>query len=246
MEPKVPKTNSLRTGEWDPLQATGRVAHSASQIRLNAVPVPGSQVPSQKRYQILDALYKESKRLYPSNEKVAKQVALEQELKLVRRSKTKSAYANLAATLIKRFRAAQIGQPNAKEFMPTIDMMKLPAGTDIMEVLGNEKMAQKILQKQNQVVRLSGIKLYKALKNYVMSHDELVANNYPLPSKEAKKVAIRNNMTEIKKKTTGQSEKRICVRCGKEFFIRKETGEVTGGECAYHAGKGFIDYRGYN
>ena len=137
------------------------------------------------------------------------------------------------------FRAAQIGQPNAKEFMPTIDMMKLPAGTDIMSVLGDEKMAQKILQKQNQVVRLSGIKLYKALKGYVMSHDELVANNYPLPSKEAKKVATRNNMTEIKKKTTGQSEKRICVRCGKEFFIRKETGEVTGGECAYHAGEGF-------
>ena len=105
LEPKVPKTNTLRTGEWDPLQSTNRVAHSASQIRLNAVPVPGSNVPSQKRYQILDALYKESKRLYPSNEKVAKQVALEQELKLVRRSKTKAAYSNLAATLIKRFRA---------------------------------------------------------------------------------------------------------------------------------------------
>ena len=105
MEPKVPKTNTLRTGEWDPLQSTNRVAHSASHIRLNAVPVPGSNVPSQKRYQILDALYKESKRLYPSNEKVAKQVALEQELKLVRRSKTKAAYSNLAATLIKRFRA---------------------------------------------------------------------------------------------------------------------------------------------
>ena len=48
--------------------------------------------------------------------------------------------------------------------MPTIDMMKLPAGTDIMAVLGDEKMAQKILQKQNQIVRLSGNKLYKALK----------------------------------------------------------------------------------
>ena len=51
------------------------------------------------------------------------------------------------------FRAAQIGQPNAKEFMPTIDMMKLPASTDIMSVLGDEKMAQEILKRRNQVVR---------------------------------------------------------------------------------------------
>ena len=42
-------------------------------------------------------------------------------------------------------------------------------------------------------------------------------------------------------KITNHPSKRICARCGKQFFIDPETKEVSGGECNYHAGKLYPD-----
>ena len=68
---------------------------------------------------------REARRLYPTNQDIQKQVSIEQELKLAKRAKTKNAYTSLSASLIKRFREAGPGQPNAREFAPSLDITKL-------------------------------------------------------------------------------------------------------------------------
>ena len=123
-------------------------------------------------------------------------------------------------------------------------------------------MAQ-IEKKKAQESRISGHKFHKALQPYVLTMDQvrvfktfekslknelkiylttqnqLIINNYPIPSKENKKVVTIKDLGRRKQIITGHSEKRICARCGTEFYIRD--GEVTGGECNYHSGKLYSD-----
>ena len=168
-------------------------------------------------------------------------VAIEQELKLAKRAKTKSTYTSLSAALIKRLREARPGLPSAREFAPSMDISKLPSGTDFKQALLDPSMTSKLEKKKVQSSQLGGLKFRQALLPYVMNLQQLTINNYPIPSKENKKVVVINDMSGLRQKITGQQEKRICTRCGVVFYVRDKGGTVTGGACNYHGGKLYSD-----
>ena len=239
---KREEAQKRKTGEWDPRKPEQRIAHVASTAsRFAPIPISNCAVPSAKRYHTLNSLLKAARDLYLTNEQLAKQVAIEQEYKIVKRCKHKSNYANLSATIIKRFRAAKPGQPGAKEFAPQFDLSKLPPGTTHHDLLINEKLGQSVLKKQNTVARLTGATLHKALQPYIMTSEQIKINNYPIPTAKNKKVVTINDTSRFKQKITEHATKRICTRCGKEFFLTEDAPFVTGGECAYHAGRLYPD-----
>ena len=79
------------------------------QISLDPISIPSCPTPLNKRYEVLQMLMRECRKLYPTNTEIQKQVAIEQELKIAKRAKTKINYTSLSANLVKKFRSANPG-----------------------------------------------------------------------------------------------------------------------------------------
>ena len=68
-----------RLGETDPLKGTVRVAYAqrgGSGLSLDPVQIGSCPTPLQKRYEVLKIMMRESRRLYPTNHEVQKQVRI--------------------------------------------------------------------------------------------------------------------------------------------------------------------------
>ena len=79
------------------------------QISLDPISIPSCPTPLNKRYEVLNMLMRECRKLYPTNTEIQKQVAIEQELKVAKRAKTKINYTSLSANLVKKLRGANPG-----------------------------------------------------------------------------------------------------------------------------------------
>ncbi|XP_061622993.1 putative exonuclease GOR isoform X2 [Phyllopteryx taeniolatus] len=76
--------------------------------------------------------------------------------------------------------------------------------------------------------------LYEILRDYVLSEEHLIENNYPIqhPEKPGCAVLLEN------KKGNNDPLKRICCRCGATYSVNKAGKHTRTEECNYHYGKG--------
>ncbi|XP_056134741.1 RNA exonuclease 1 homolog [Lampris incognitus] len=77
--------------------------------------------------------------------------------------------------------------------------------------------------------------LYESLKQYILTEEKLIENNYPLQHPEKLGSAVR--FLHDKKSTT-DSLKRICCRCGTTFAVSHSGKHTRKQECNYHYGRG--------
>ncbi|XP_061673940.1 RNA exonuclease 1 homolog isoform X2 [Syngnathoides biaculeatus] len=76
--------------------------------------------------------------------------------------------------------------------------------------------------------------LYEILRDYILTEEQLIMNNYPIqhPEKPGFAVILEN------KKGTNDPLKRICCRCGATYSVNKTGKHIRTEECNYHYGKG--------
>ncbi|KAM9858576.1 RNA exonuclease 1 homolog [Aulostomus maculatus] len=77
--------------------------------------------------------------------------------------------------------------------------------------------------------------LYKSFKDYILTEEKLIENNYPVqhPEKPSHAVLFADN-----KKGNNDPLKRICCRCGAMYSVSKTGQHIRKEECNYHYGKG--------
>uniref|UniRef100_A0A4X2LHA7 RNA exonuclease 1 homolog n=1 Tax=Vombatus ursinus TaxID=29139 RepID=A0A4X2LHA7_VOMUR len=76
--------------------------------------------------------------------------------------------------------------------------------------------------------------LYRRLKEYILTEDQLKENGYPLPHPEKPGRAVV--FTTEEKKTT-DSSCRICCRCGTEYLVSPTGNCIRKEECCHHWGR---------
>ncbi|XP_024130545.1 RNA exonuclease 1 homolog isoform X2 [Oryzias melastigma] len=76
--------------------------------------------------------------------------------------------------------------------------------------------------------------IYNSLKDYVLSDERMIENNYPVQHPEKPGCAVLFN----EKKTNPDPLKRICCRCGSTYSVSQSGKHVRKEECNYHYGKG--------
>ncbi|XP_066567079.1 RNA exonuclease 1 homolog isoform X2 [Amia ocellicauda] len=81
----------------------------------------------------------------------------------------------------------------------------------------------------------ASVALYEQLKEYVLSEEMLKANNYPLQHPDKPSAAVLYG--EISKRSSTDSSKRICCRCGATYSVSLSGKHVRKEECNYHCGK---------
>eukprot|EP00066_Takifugu_rubripes_P025027 XP_011614293.1 PREDICTED: putative exonuclease GOR-like protein isoform X2 [Takifugu rubripes] len=77
--------------------------------------------------------------------------------------------------------------------------------------------------------------LYDDMKEYMLSVEKLIENNYPVRHPEKPGCAI---LFVDNKKGTGDPLKRICCRCGATYSVSPTGKHTRKEECTYHYGKG--------
>uniref|UniRef100_A0A3P9KSY3 Exonuclease domain-containing protein n=1 Tax=Oryzias latipes TaxID=8090 RepID=A0A3P9KSY3_ORYLA len=75
---------------------------------------------------------------------------------------------------------------------------------------------------------------YESLKDYILSDERMIENNYPVQHPEKRGCAALFN----EKKPNPDPLKRICCRCGSTYSVSQSGKHVRKEECNYHYGKG--------
>ncbi|XP_040897563.1 RNA exonuclease 1 homolog isoform X3 [Toxotes jaculatrix] len=77
--------------------------------------------------------------------------------------------------------------------------------------------------------------LYESLRDYILSEESLIENNYPVqhPEKPGSAALFADN-----KKGNTDSRKRICCRCGATYSVSQTGKHIRKEECNYHYGRG--------
>uniref|UniRef100_A0A3Q3A3A3 Zgc:152968 n=1 Tax=Kryptolebias marmoratus TaxID=37003 RepID=A0A3Q3A3A3_KRYMA len=93
--------------------------------------------------------------------------------------------------------------------------------------------ALKRLKNQN-VAAKTDLALYESLKDYVLTEEKMIENNYPVqhPEKPGSAVLFAD------KKVSTDPLKRICCRCGATYSVSQTGKHIRKEECNYHYGKG--------
>ncbi|XP_019373739.1 PREDICTED: RNA exonuclease 1 homolog [Gavialis gangeticus] len=81
---------------------------------------------------------------------------------------------------------------------------------------------------------LTGIVLYRLLKDYILTDEQLNVNNFPQPNPEKPGSAMLNGVT---KTAASDPCKRTCCRCGKIYAVTSSGKHIRKEECNYHFGR---------
>ncbi|XP_041642485.1 RNA exonuclease 1 homolog isoform X2 [Cheilinus undulatus] len=76
---------------------------------------------------------------------------------------------------------------------------------------------------------------YESLKDYILTEERLIENNYPVKHPEKPGYAV---LFADSKKVNTDSCKRVCCRCGATYSVSQTGKHVRKEECVYHYGKG--------
>ncbi|KAM4706959.1 uncharacterized protein O3C94_001919 [Discoglossus pictus] len=82
---------------------------------------------------------------------------------------------------------------------------------------------------------LSGIRLYKNLKEYLLSDEQLQENGFPRPNPEKPGSALLHHMPT--KTAVNDVLRRVCCRCGEIYSVTLLGKHVRKEECTFHSGK---------
>lgn len=205
-----------------------------------------SKVPANIRQRYLTCFIDECLRICNKNHEKAYSMAVTKEEECKTRSTSKSIYLSLAASTLKRLRekpsrdTSQV-KPKVKPPKPTTVLSNGSRKTmshDKLLITNTKKCkGGYTIQKKEEKTKLSPGDLYEKMCRYIMTHSQLDENAYPRPSDVPGKAEFR---IEDKMKPFNTSEKKVCVRCGKEFYLNKKGKFAKVQECIYHWGRAYM------
>ncbi|XP_067369916.1 RNA exonuclease 1 homolog isoform X2 [Channa argus] len=218
-----------------------RVAHTptmkSSSMKRPVIPTEfGAKVPTNIRQRYLTTFIDECVKFCPS-EDIAFQMALDEEKLVYERSSSKNIYLNVAVNTLKKLRSKSSTclSPVTKE--PALVANRKAQSHE--EVLGGRLAATTSFtvnrMGKQQEEKLTGATLYRKLKAYLMTEEQLQEHGYPRANPEAAGKAIIYNLPE--KKVITDPFSKICCRCGAEYKINVNGNCVRREECSYHWGR---------
>ncbi|XP_061093910.1 RNA exonuclease 1 homolog [Conger conger] len=220
--------------------AQKRVAHTptmkSSTMKRPIIPTEfGAKVPTNVRQRYLNIFIDECLKFCPS-EDTAFEMALQEEKVVYDRSSSRNIYLNVAVNTLKKLRgkSGSSGSPVAKS--PAMSTNRKTLSHE--EVLGGRLAAKTSFSinrtAKPQEEKLVGANLYRKLKEYVMTEEQLQEHCYPRPHPDRPGRAIVYNMPE--KKNVDPFSK-VCCRCGAEYKITPNGNCVRKEECCHHWGR---------
>ncbi|XP_077391152.1 RNA exonuclease 1 homolog [Festucalex cinctus] len=220
--------------------AQKRMAHTptmkSSSMKRPVIPIDcGSKIPNNIRQRYLNIFIDECIKFCPS-EDVALQMGLDEEKLVYDRSSSKKIYINLAVNTLKKLR-----NKSSSRSSPAIKEEVLPPrkAQSHQEVLGGRLAATTSFtvnrMGKQQKEKLTGAALYRKLKAYLMTEQQLQENGYPRINPDSAGKAIVYNLPE--KKVGMDPFTKICCRCGAEYKVNLKGSCLRKEECAYHWGR---------
>ncbi|XP_042553034.1 RNA exonuclease 1 homolog [Dipodomys spectabilis] len=211
-----------------------RIAHSPSLQSLKKPIIPkefGGKVPTVIRQRYLNLFIEECLKFCSSNQEAIEK-ALNEEKVAYDRSPSKNIYLNIAVNTLKKLRGLV---PN------TVPGLSKASGRRLVshEVVLGGKLAAKTsfsLSRPSspRVEDLKGSALYRRLREYLLTQEQLKENGYPFPHPERPGGAVIFTAEEKKPK---DSSCRVCCRCGTEYLVSSSGRCVRDEECHYHWGR---------
>ncbi|XP_028260170.1 RNA exonuclease 1 homolog [Parambassis ranga] len=219
-----------------------RVAHTptlkSSTMKRPIIPTEyGAKIPTNIRQRYLNVFIDECLKFCPS-EDAAFQMGLDEEKLVYDRSNSKNIYLSVAVNTLKKLRDKSSSCPSPVTKGPgLIAKKRRPQSHE--EVLGGRLAATTSftvnrMGKQHEE-KLSGATLYRKLKAYMMTEEQLQEHGYPRTNPEASGKAIIYNLPE--KKVITDPFNKICCRCGAEYKINVNGSCVRKEECSFHWGR---------
>uniref|UniRef100_A0A673AK36 Exonuclease domain-containing protein n=1 Tax=Sphaeramia orbicularis TaxID=375764 RepID=A0A673AK36_9TELE len=206
-----------------------RMAHTptmkSSSMKRPIIPTEfGAKVPTNIRQRYLNTFIDECVKFCRSEG-----AALDEEKLVYERSSSKNIYLNVAVNTLKKLRS------KSKE--PGLLAKKRAQSHE--EVLGGRLAATTSFtvnrMGKQQEEKLTGATLYRKMKLYLMTEEQLQEHGYPRPNPEVSGKAIIYNQPE--KKMITDPFTKICCRCGAEYKINVNGNCVRKEECSYHWGR---------
>ncbi|XP_064031460.1 RNA exonuclease 1 homolog [Pogoniulus pusillus] len=213
-----------------------RVAHvpSLQSTTLQRPVIPtefGAKVPTNIRQRYLNLFIDECLKFCSSSQE-AFDKALAEEKAAYERSSSRSIYLNVAVNTLKKLRGLAPSSPASAAKTSNKKVVSHEA------VLGG-RLAAKTSFTLNRsgslrAEDLTGAALYRRLRSYLLSEEQLKENGYPLPHPDRPGRALL--FTAEEKKTT-DSSCRICCRCGTEYMVTASGSCLRREECVHHWGR---------
>ncbi|NXN42336.1 REXO1 exonuclease, partial [Rhinoptilus africanus] len=213
-----------------------RVAHvpslQSASLQRPVIPTEfGAKVPTNIRQRYLNLFIDECLKFCSSSQE-AFDKALSEEKVAYERSTSRNIYLNVAVNTLKKLRSLVPNSPSSTNRTSNKKVVSHEA------VLGG-KLAAKTSFTLNRsgslrAEDLTGAALYRRLKEYLMTEEQLKENGYPMPHPEKPGRAVL--FTAEEKKTT-DSSCRICCRCGTEYMVSASGSCIRKEECVHHWGR---------
>lgn len=219
------------------------------------------KVPSNIRQRYLTTFIQECLRIFCNKHNEAYEMAKQEEEDCKQRSKTKNIYLSLAANKLKKLRdttpknTGEIGKSEniVKKQIPEIlrvDTRKTPGlnlnqRKSVKEMSHNNMLDKNVrkckggysIEKKEKSAELSAVDIYEKMCKYIMTVEDLNRNGYPRPGDVPGKARFE---CDPPLKPFNETPRKICVRCGKEFFLNKSGQFQKEEECTNHWGRAYM------
>ncbi|XP_009961525.2 RNA exonuclease 1 homolog isoform X3 [Tyto alba] len=213
-----------------------RIAHvpslQSASLQRPVIPTEfGAKVPTNIRQRYLNLFIDECLKFCSSSQE-AFDKALSEEKVAYERSTSRNIYLNVAVNTLKKLRSLVPNCPSSTNKTSNKKVVSHEA------VLGG-KLAAKTSFTLNRsgslrAEDLTGAALYRRLKEYLMTEEQLKENGYPMPHPEKPGRAV---LFAAEEKKTLDSSCRICCRCGTEYMVSASGNCIRKEECVHHWGR---------
>nr|XP_035962264.1 RNA exonuclease 1 homolog [Halichoerus grypus] len=182
-----------------------KVAHRK---RALVMPESSSKVPEEVRQRYVNLFVEKYLRVYKTEDEALNKAKIEEKA-IYERCGSRNMYVNTAINTLKKLRHQDVsGSSNSNK---TTGLKK------------NEKRSV-----------LTGIILYRHLKDYLLTEEQLHENNYPQPNPDKPgSIILTSGMT---KALVNDTSRKICCRCGKMYGVTPAGKHCRVEECNYHFG----------
>ncbi|KAM4628628.1 RNA exonuclease 1 homolog [Polymixia lowei] len=218
-----------------------RVAHTptmkSTSMKRPVIPTEfGAKVPTNIRQRYLTTFIDECIKFCPS-ESVAFQMALDEEKMVYERSSSKNIYLNVAVNTLKKLRGKSSSSSSAITKAPgSVSNRRSQSHEDVLggRLAATTSFTINRMGKQHEE-KLTGATLYRKLRTYLMTEEQLQEHGYPRTTPESAGRATIHNLPE--KKPPADPFTKICCRCGAEYKINVNGNCVRKEECNHHWGR---------
>ncbi|XP_047625178.1 RNA exonuclease 1 homolog [Phacochoerus africanus] len=114
-----------------------------------------------------------------------------------------------------------------------INTLKMLRDQDVSGISNDDETTE--LKKNEKKNALTGIILYRHLKDYLLTEEQLHENNYPQPNPDKPGSVLLNPGTTTT--LVNDPSKKMCCRCGKIYGVTPEGKHSSVEECNYHFGR---------